>query len=116
MTLEVQDIYSILQYVCLIYFYDMNMNMNNDILDINILLDIYTYLDFVVFTKMLFVPIGIDCDVAYLLKKYNLPDTILKIQSCIFFTLLSAYFISIQLAILFSLLTYLYMFFKYSRN
>ena len=46
--------------------------MNNDILDINILLDIYTYLDFVVFTKMLFVPIGIDCDVAYLLKKYNL--------------------------------------------
>ena len=51
-----------------------------------------------------------------ILKKYNLPDTILKIQSCIFFTLLSAYFISIQLAILFSLLTYLYMFFKYSRN
>ena len=26
MTLEVQGIYSILQYVCLIYFYDMNMN------------------------------------------------------------------------------------------
>ena len=51
-----------------------------------------------------------------ILKKHNLPDTILKIQSCIFFTLLSAYFISIQLAILFSLLTYLYMFFKYSRN
>jgi UDP-N-acetylmuramyl pentapeptide phosphotransferase/UDP-N-acetylglucosamine-1-phosphate transferase len=51
-----------------------------------------------------------------ILKKYNLPDTTLKIQSCIFFTLLSAYFISIQLAILFSLLTYLYMFFKYSRN
>jgi UDP-N-acetylmuramyl pentapeptide phosphotransferase/UDP-N-acetylglucosamine-1-phosphate transferase len=51
-----------------------------------------------------------------ILKKYNLPDTIFKIQSCIFFTLLSAYFISIQLAILFSLLSYLYMFFKYSRN
>ncbi len=34
MTLEVQGIYSILQYVCLIYFYDMNNDMNKYISNI----------------------------------------------------------------------------------
>ena len=51
-----------------------------------------------------------------ILKKFNLIDTTFIIQTCIFLTLLCAYFVSIKLAILFSFLSYLFMFFKYGRS